>query len=222
MCSFVAIAQVSGATTLKLTGTGGTAVNVGNESVYVYPYNFSVNGSSASTQLMCLTFDKEVTVGESWTVNADTIAQAANGNSALQSAYEEDAWLYSQIAPGTSQSQQTLIQFAVWDILDPSGVGTHSDPYWDSNSTAIESLINQASTAIGSEDSDFFDQFTVYVPDEPSNYYTSRNGYPDGMPQTFIGESPSPAPTPEPGSLALLGTSLLGMGGVVRRKLRKA
>ena len=218
VCSFVAIAQVSGAATLKLTGTGGASVNVGNESVYVYPYDFSVNGSSTTTQLMCLNFNRDITIGESWTVNVDTIAQAANGNSTLLNNYEEDAWLYSQITPGTSQSQQNLVQFAVWDMLDPSGVAVPSNPYWTANSTAIQSLINQASGAIGSEDASFFDQFTIYVPDHPDSYYTSANGYPYGTPQTFIGA----APTPEPGSLALLGTGLLGMGGVVRRKLRKA
>ncbi len=215
---FAAISQVSGATTLQLTGTGGTAVNVGSESVYVYPYDFSVNGSSATTQLMCLSFNDEITVGESWTVNADTIAQAANGNSALQTAYEEDAWLYSQITPSTSQSQEALIQFAVWDILDPSGVGTGTDPYWTANSTDIQNLIGQASTAVASENPDFFNQFVVYVPDHDSSYYTSANGYPDGLPQTFVGT----APTPEPGSLALLGTGLLGLGGAVRRKMRRA
>jgi hypothetical protein len=215
---FAAISQVGGATTLKLTGTGGTTVNVGGESVYVYPYDFSVNGSSATTQLMCLNFNDEITVGESWSVNVDTIAQAANGNSALQTSYEEDAWLYSQITPSTSQAQQTLIQFAVWDILDPSGVGVASDPYWTANSSGIQNLINQASTAVGSESPDFFNQFVVYLPDHDSSYYTSANGYPDGLPQSFIGASP----TPEPGSLALLGTGLLGLGGAVRRKMRRA
>jgi hypothetical protein len=214
---FAAISQVSGATTLQLTGTGGTTVNVGSESVYVYPYDFSVNGSSATTQLMCLNFDKEITVGESWTANADTITQAANGNATLEKNYDEDAWLYSQITPSTSQDQETLIQFAVWDILDPSGVSS-SDPYWNANSTAIQNLINQASSAVGSENSDFFNQFVVYVPDHDPSFYTSANGYPDGVPQSFIGT----AATPEPGSLALLGTGLLGMGGVVRRRMRKA
>ncbi len=128
---FAAISQVSGATNLQLTGTGGTAVNVGSESVYVYPYDFSVDGSSTTTQLMCLNFNDEITIGESWSVNVDTIAQAANGNSTLLTDYEEDAWLYSQITPSTSQAQETLIQFAVWDILDPSGVGTASDPVLD-------------------------------------------------------------------------------------------
>ncbi len=215
---FAAISQVSGATNLQLTGTGGTAVNIGSESVYVYPYDFSVDGSSATTQLMCLNFNNDITMGESWSVNVDTVAQAANGNSTLLTDYEEQAWLYSQITPSTSQSQQTLIQFAVWDILDPSGVGTSSDPYWNANSTDILNLINQASTAVGGESPDFFNQFAIYVPDHDSSYYTAANGYPDGVPQTFIGASP----TPEPGSLALLGTGLLGLGGAVRRKMRRA
>ncbi len=215
---FAAISQVGGATTLTLTGTGGTAVNIGSESVYVYPYDFSVNGSSSTTQLMCLNFDKDVTVGESWTVNVDTIAQAAHGDSTLLNQYEEDAWLYSQITPSISQSQQTLIQFAVWDILDPSGVGTSSDPYWNANSGAIQNLINQASTAVGSEGPDFFNQFVVYLPDHDSSFYSSANGFPNGVPQSFIGTSA----TPEPGSLALLGTGLLGIGSAVRRRMRKA
>jgi hypothetical protein len=159
---FAAISQVSGATNLQLTGTGGTAVNIGSESVYVYPYDFGVDGSSATTQLMCLNFNNDITMGESWSVNVDTVAQAANGNSTLLTDYEEQAWLYSQITPSTSQSQQTLIQFAVWDILDPSGVGTSSDPYWNANSTDILNLINQASTAVGGESPDFFNQFAIY------------------------------------------------------------
>ncbi len=215
---FAAISQVSGATNLQLTGTGGTAVNVGSESVYVYPYDFSVDGSSTTTQLMCLNFNNNITMGESWSVNVDTIAQAANGNSALLTDYEEQAWLYSQITPSTSQAQETLVQFAVWDILDPSGVGAATDPYFTANSTEIQNLINQASNAVGSESPDFFNHFVIYVPDHDSSFYTSANGYPDGVPQTFIGASP----TPEPGSLALLGTGLVGLGGAVRRKMRKA
>ena len=193
-------------------------MNVGSESVYVYPYDFSVNGSSSTTQLMCLNFDKEVATGESWSVNVDTLAQAANGNSTLLFNYEEDAWLYSQITPSTSQDEQTLIQFAVWDILDPSGVGASSDPYWNANSSAIQNLINQASIGVGSESPDFFNQFVIYLPDHDSSYYTAANGYSDGVPQSFIGT----AATPEPGSLALLGTGLLGLGGAVRRKIRRA
>ena len=60
-------------------------------------------------------------MGESWSVNVDTIAQAANGNSALLTDYEEQAWLYSQITPSTSQAQETLIQFAVLGVARSVG-----------------------------------------------------------------------------------------------------
>jgi len=222
---FAAISQVSGATTLKFTGASGPTENAGGETVYVYPYNFSVNGSSTTTQLICLNFNEEITQGESWTVNVDTISQAANGNSTLLKDYEEDAWLYSQITPSSSKSEDALIQFAVWDVLDSSVANSH-DPFYVSNSAAINNLLTEASNAIGGESASFFDQFQVYVPNEPNSYYNKRDGYPDGVPQTFMGMTPdappSPSPTLEPGSLALLGTGLMGLGGVFRSKMRKA
>jgi hypothetical protein len=71
---------------------------------------------------------------------------------------------------------------------------------------------------VGSENLGFFNQFVIYVPNEDSSYYTAQNGYPDGVPQSFIGT----AATPEPGSLALLGTGLLGVCGAVRRRMCRA
>lgn len=217
--SLFAFSHVSRATTLTFTGATGVTEDAGSETVPVYPYNFTVNGSSA--QLMCLNFNRVVTQDESWTVKVETIPEASGGNSALRTAYEEDAWLFSQINPSTTAEHQALVQFAVWDILDPADVSNSSDSYFMANASAIQDLIAEAAGALALENGSFFNQFRIYVPDQPSYFYSAQNGYPDGVPQTFIGLV-SPAPAPEPGSLALLGTGLLGMGGILRRRIRNA
>jgi PEP-CTERM motif len=216
---FAAICQVSSAETLTFNNSTGQTENAGSKTespqdVYVYPYNFSVNGSSANTQLMCISFDNHITNGESWDVTVESISQAAAGNSTLLKDYEEDAWLFSQITSGSTQQQIANIQFAAWSVLDPTVANHTYDPYYTGqNAMDINQLLNEAAANSTPGDVGNYSSYVLYVP-------TSWNAA-DGEPQTFVGDPP-PAATPEPGSLALLGTGLMGLGGVVRRKMRKA
>lgn len=219
-CCLAVIPRSSFADTLHFTGSTGTTVNVGSETAYVYPYDFSVNGSSTTTQLMCISFADEITTGETWNVNVESISQAAGGNSTLLTDYEEEAYLFSLFTPSTSSSEDAMIQMAAWAIFDKNGVETNSDPEWVNNKYQIQQLINEASYETGQESASFYNSFYVYVP--AAGLYDSNTGYPDGIPQTFIGDAPPPSAAPEPASLALLGTSLLGTMGVLRRKMRKS
>ena len=192
------------ADTLQLTSTPGQIVG----GVYVYPYDFTVTtggGSQTNVALMCLDYNLHITQGESWNVNIENIYAAAAAPGALETLdqFEEQAWLYSQM----DGSNDTGVQLAVWAVNDSTDAEANAG--WGSSNAA--SLLSEAESDYSSFGSSFYDQFLVYVP-------TADQGGSEGMPQSFMG----PAPTPEPSSLALFGTGLLGAVGVLKRKMRKA
>jgi hypothetical protein len=215
------VPRVSLADTLTLVSTSGGST----AGVDTYPYQFTVTGPDGvdtDVDLSCLNFNREITFGETWTV--DVYSVLAIPPSALDGFTEQqflaDALLDNQYAAAAGNATLTSeIQFAIWSVMDPLDINPSNPSYnvtgaFDATASGLASAaLADASTAPASD----FANDVVFIPD-----LTNQTGWTTGVPQIFMADSVPSAVTPEPASMILLGTGVLGTLAVVRRRLRKA
>jgi hypothetical protein len=182
-----------------------TLVGVGTNNaggVYTYPYYFSINGG-APVALICDSYDNRVEIGESWQANVVGLLSGKGlfGNQLLD--YKAAGLIFKSILNGTVNVN--VGNYAIWGLFSTNA---QDSQYFQQSGagTLMQQYLTLAATAPNGD----FKGLYLYTPIGGTQSW-------GGMPQEYIGYSP----VPEPGSMTLLGTGLISMGGMVRRKLKR-
>jgi hypothetical protein len=193
------------ADTLTLVGVGN-GVTTPNGAEYVGPYNVQVSqpsGYQGTLDLYCLDIDRDVTQGESW--------QATPTQLSVNSSANDKTVALIIAAENAGKIGQTTAQLDIWGLIDPTTAEVDGLTLADISQLKVyqlEALNNDGGNA-------FYSQFTL----ETATPGTQTSG---GTAQDFIGLGVPVAPTPEPGSLMLLGTGIIGAAGMLRKRFATA
>ena len=174
----------------------GTNVSGG---YYTYPYYFSINGGKA-TPLMCDSFTNHISAGESWNANVSGLLSGKGLFGKDIRDYKAAGIIFLGVVNGTIDAK--VGNWAVWNLFSK---GVTPD-------AAVLALDQSALLLAQHAPSSEFKGLVLYTP---------VGGSPGHGPQEFIGYRGTALSTPEPASLLLLSTGLLGIAGLVRRKLRR-
>jgi hypothetical protein len=170
---------------------------------------------------MCISYTADMNIGETWIAEKELIPDSAT--------FEEAAWLFNDANSainGTSpyssysQSYQIADQWAAWELFSPSA--------YNNPAPGTDTQMSLAVANYASEPASFYQGFILYAPypgtqselGTPQFFLGIGTQTPNITPDPYGGSPDSPAygSAPEPSSLILLGSGLLGFAGFLWRR----
>ena len=169
-----------------------TGLPTGNSywGVASYPYNLSVNGGP-NQWMMCIGYYEHITTGETWKADVVNVGSLDPASHLLD---YEAAFLFGMAV--ADKGANSDINAAAWYIFEGAPVLT----------PGAQALVTLAQNQTYSQGE--FSGVMLYtaIPGSESGNM--------GVAQNFLGT------TPEPGTLMMVGTGVIGLAGVLRRKLQ--
>ncbi len=191
------------ADSLQLTGVNGSTTPNGAD--YTGPYTIAVNG--VATNMFCLDFDRDITMGETWTATSSVVSTSSPTN--VQAA----ALILNAInIQGLDAVDGQLEIWALGDLAGARAAGLTPDDEKQMNSFLFVAE-NDSTPGEFTGINSFYSEFTLETAVDGSQ----SSG---GTPQDFIVQNLDPAPTPEPSSLFLVGTGFMGAAGIAFRRAK--
>ena len=208
-------APASASIQFKFTSTGSVTAfgyYVGQYGGYEYaPVN-------ASVVLNCVDFFHHITLGQIWNANITGLTSTAGIGTATRfnnlTAYRQAAWLTTQYQYTTNSAQVGNIQATIWRLFP----GSSTPPSPSTNSYLLASQAYVAANPNGSSYANF------YVVTDVNAHLPNGADDPNSVQEFIIYDdtfNPNVTPTPEPATMMLVATGLVGFAGVRLRRRKK-
>jgi hypothetical protein len=223
----LALAMSLGLAAPASAATQFTFLNGGTVTAFGY-YVGMYNGQQATPTphavlLNCVDFFHHVTDGQTWQANLTSIgAGAVVGPLTTRinnlTAYRAAAYLTTQYA-GKTNAQIGDIQASIWQLLDPNGASNPNPPSPSTNAWKTAALNYVAADSTGASAGGFGNFWIV----SDVNSFVAGQDNPNSVQEFIIYDDTfnQTVATPEPASMMLMATGLVGFAAVGIRRRKK-